>query len=78
MTIDHKFQIGQDVWMLRNNMVRSSAVEAISVVVKEEGVKISYRLNSSAWATSTKREERNIFADESVLFASKEELIASL
>lgn len=71
MKLETKYDIGQEVWFMKENKIRSCGVYGLKVNREYTGSKgytntISYCLNSHG------------IYDEELLFSSKEELLKSL
>jgi hypothetical protein len=69
MKIETKFNVGDEVWYMNNNLPSKRAVKAISIFRTKNDVRIKY-----LWDEYSDKE----YVVERLAFASKEELLASL
>ena len=70
MTIETKYNIGDDVWGIPNGEPTQMAIARIYVKVHKNKLGISYEFDST--------EERTYRLPESAVFPTKEELLKSL
>lgn len=71
MTIETKYNIGDEVWFYHHNNIMSSRVRSINLLVRKDGISISY-LMGDMWT------DQYIVLYEESLFPTKEELLRSL
>lgn len=69
-TFLHKFNVGDTVYYMEDNKVKSSIITNITYYIWNNGTKLSYYLNNL--------NDHVICKEESKLFSSKEELLNSL
>lgn len=69
MTVETKFNIGDEVWYLHNNKVCNRKVSAINIRITECMVSIIYYISAP---------KESITLEEKSIFSSKEELLKSL
>ena len=77
MKIETKFDIGQEVFFMFNNKVRKDEIDRIRVHVNYKGFLCTKKETVVLYGL-TSWDGDNDYYDERQLFASKEELLASL
>ena len=77
MKIETKFDIGQEVFFMFNNKVRSEEIEKIRVIVDRKNKCFATTETHACYWLKSWSNDTDFFSEEK-LFASKEELLASL
>ncbi len=82
ITINSRYSIGDQVWLIEDNRVQQTTIEDLTVDRRYDNAPLVERLK---WKLAIKRPTPGLFgiaeavyATEDKLFATKEELIASL
>lgn len=77
MKIETKFDIGQEVFFMFNNKVRCEEIERIRVIVEQKNKCFATIETRTCYWVKPWSGDTDYFSEEK-LFASKEELLASL